>query len=395
MKIDINRWALFCILIWPMFLISQENIVKYRRSSLYTLMIHDSSREYADTIQDAFINAPFPDKFNNHNLKNKVIQGKANDKFQLNTINDYLLNNQVAKQLVMKWFNRNDKGTFNMNLIAERGQYDATVMDANVARQTARGTATLKDAGEELIANTFVIITDFRYTDKEDVANATKNILGGLMKILEVKDTTTNAINNTLTVVGKGYFIKATTYLYKLKWNDSIAVVFYNDYWIDENNYNESKKKAFDTTKLFTLEFIGSEVAKEQTQSTTYTKKTNEQLIKRATIKSIDKVIAKLQRNHDQFKTKTPLYSTDPLAAKIGLKEGIEGGDKYEVIEQSIDELGKTNYKRIAVITVDKKQIWDNRYMADEENPNKDIDKTLFKGSSKGLYPSLLIKQIR
>jgi hypothetical protein len=146
---------------------------------------------------------------------------------------------------------------------------------------------------------------------------------------------------------------------------------------------------------LFTLEYIGSEVASEQTQSSVFTSKTEEQLIARATTKSVDKVIAKLQRNHDQFKTKTPLYTTDPLAAKIGLKEGLEGGDRYEVLEQVEDEFGKTFYKRVSVITVDKKQIWDNRYMADEENPNNVYDRTLFIGSSKDLYPGMLIRQIR
>lgn len=371
---------------------------KYRRSSLYTLMVHDSAREYADTIKEAFTNSPFPDKFNNHNLKEKVIQGKANDKDQLNTINNYLTSNQVAKELVAKWFNRSPKGTFNMNLIAERGQYNATEMDVNIAKQSARGTALLKDAGEELIGNTFIVVTDFRYLNKEDVANTAKKIVG-LAKFIPgagaAVNISTTATNTALTVAGKGYFIKATSYLYRLRWNDSIATLFYNDYWMDDKNYNESKKKAFENSSLFTLEYIGSEVASEQTQSSVFTSKTEEQLIARATTKSVDKVIAKLQRNHDQFKTKTPLYTTDPLTAKIGLKEGLEAGDRYEVLEQVEDEFGKTSYKRVSVITVDKKQIWDNRYMADEENPNNVYDRTLFIGSSKDLYPGMLIRQIR
>jgi LysM repeat protein len=371
---------------------------KYRRSSLYTLMVHDPAREYADTIKEAFTNSPFPDKFNNHNLKEKVIQGRANDKDQLNTINNYLTSNQVAKELVAKWFNRSPKGIFNMNLIAERGQYNATEMDVNFAKQSARGTALLKDAGEELIGNTFIVVTDFKYLNKEDVANTAKKIVG-LAKFIPGAGAAVNisatATNTALTVAGKGYFIKATSYLYRLKWNDSIAAVFYNDYWMDDKNYNESKKKAFENSSLFTLEYTGSEVASEQTQSSVFTSKTEEQLIARATTKSVDKVIAKLQRNHDQFKTKTPLYTTDPLAAKIGLKEGLEGGDRYEVLEQVEDEFGKTSYKRVSVITVDKKQIWDNRYMADEENPNNVYDRTLFIGNSKDLYPGMLIRQIR
>jgi hypothetical protein len=285
-----------------------------------------------------------------------------------------------------------------MNLIIERGQYDASVMDVNVAKNTARGVALLGDAGEELINNTFIVVTDFKYTDKEDVAKTAKKIIGlakfipGAGAAVSISTTTANA---ALTVAGKGYFIKATSYLYRLRWNDSIATVFYNNYWMDDKSYDEIKKKAFDNANFFTLEYIGSETANEQTQSSVFTSKSNEELIMRATTKSVDKVISKLQRNHDQFKTKTPLFSTDPLTAKIGLKEGLEAGDRYEVLEQNVDENGKTYYKRVSVITVDKKQIWDNRYMAHEENPNATLDRTYFVGSGKALYPGMLIRQIK
>src|ERR1700741_1517341 len=39
---------------------------KYRRSSLYTLMINNPNRPHADEILNAFTNSPIPDKFNDH-----------------------------------------------------------------------------------------------------------------------------------------------------------------------------------------------------------------------------------------------------------------------------------------------------------------------------------------
>jgi len=81
--------------------------------------------------------------------------------------------------------------------------------------------------------------------------------------------------------------------------------------------------------------------------------------------------------------------------AKIGLKEGLEKGDKFEVLEQIMDKNGRTRYKRKGVIKVDKKQIWDNRFMAAEEAENMQslLDYTLFKGG-KGYYKGMLIRQI-
>ncbi|HRH57259.1 MAG TPA: hypothetical protein PLS10_06380, partial [Chitinophagales bacterium] len=378
------------------------NDLKYRRSSLYTLIINDPSREYAETIKSSFINSPFPDKFNNHNLDIREINGYANSKDQKSVIDNFLNTNDIAKNLVAKWFNRSENGTFNMDLVAERGQYNATEMDVNNAKNTVRGLSLLSDAGEELIKNTFVVVTDFKYTNKEDVAEKTKkavNISAAFLRFIPGASTGVSiaqtATNTTLTIAGKGYFVKATSYLYRLHWDEAVANKFYNDYWIDENSFDMDKKNAFDNSSIFTLDYIGSEVAKEQTQSSVFTNKTEEQLIERATVKSVDQVIARLQRNHDEFKTKTPLYSVEPIGAKIGLKEGLEGGDKYEVLEQTIDKNGKTYYKRVSVINVDKKNIWDNRYMASEENNNGDIKLTTFTGKSKGLYIGMLIRQIK
>ena len=155
---------------------------------------------------------------------------------------------------------------------------------------------------------------------------------------------------------------------------------------------------AFENTDLFKLELVGFDKAWADLQSTIFTQKSEDELIRIATVKAIDAVIAKLQKQHDVFKTKTPLYSVDPLSAKIGLKEGLEKGDKYEVLEQYIDEEGRTRYDIKGVIRVDK-EIWDNRYMAAEEREaegktDEGIDATLFKGGGK-FYPGLLIRQIK
>ena len=95
------------------------------------------------------------------------------------------------------------------------------------------------------------------------------------------------------------------------------------------------------------------------------------------------------------------MYTGFPITAKIGLKEGIAGGDKYEVLEQELDAEGKTKYVRKGIVKVDKKQIWDNRFVAGEvqavdsiaSNKPK-IDRTLFKGA-KNYYAGMLIRQIK
>ena len=195
-------------------------------------------------------------------------------------------------------------------------------------------------------------------------------------------------------IVGKGYFVRTNSYLYRLVWNDEIASEFYNDLWMDESNYDPERKKAFDRSDLFKLEYVGSEISRNNLQSTIFSSKSNEELIEIATIKAVDKNIGKLQRSYEEFRVKTPLLSIDPLAAKIGLKEDLEKNDKFEVLEQVLNEDGTTYYDRVGVIKVDGKHIWDNTYLADEVDGNQDEPYTLFKGNTKKLAPGMLIRQI-
>ncbi len=395
------------LVLLPVALFAQkiEGDVIYRRSSLCPMMISEPSREYSSEIQRTFMEAPIPDKFNDHILTIRKIPNAVNHKvskeekirIQEENIRNFLEQNEIAKQLVAKWFNRTPEGTFDLNLIAERGMYNATDMDVALANSTKRGMAILADAGEELIKNTFVIVNDFDYVNKEEVANKTKaglSLLKDAASLVDV-DINTETADALLTTFGKGYVIRTFSYLYQLDWNDSVAAVFYEEYWMDKNSFDPEKKAAFDHSNIFKLKLVGYEIAWADLQSTVFTKKSDQELIQIATIRAMDAVIAKLQRKYEVFRTKTPLYSVDPLAAKIGLKEGLEKGDRFEVLEQIMDNDGRTHYKRKGIIKVDKDHIWDNRFMANEdpENTQSQLDFTVFKGSGK-YYKGMLIRQI-
>ena len=346
--------------------------LKYRRSSLYTMMINEPSRERNNVIRNAFGNTELSQKFNDHNIGPYLIPGKGGEKDQTAKIEEYLNAKGVAKELVAKWFNRDADGNFNMDLVAKRGQYNASDLNVQIANSSKRGAAILKDAGEELIGNTFVIVYDYKYTNKQEQAKKRKGVfnfiktaasLVGADDIANITDVVTVASD----VVGKGYFVRTTTYLYQLVWDDETANTFYQDMWIDKDNPDAGKKAAFDRSNLFKLKYVGSEISRNNLQSTIFTSKSNDELIQIATTRAVDKNIGKLQRTFEEFRVKTPLLSGDPLAAKIGTKEGIEKGDKFEVLEQLIDEDGLTSYKRVGTIKVDPKNIWDNGYLAKEQ----------------------------
>lgn len=416
----------------PFFNHSQEQPldIKYKRSSLYSIILSHNETEYIDKIKSSFINTPIPDKFNNHITKTRAIsfeslvfpikeqtpqkkkgllsklpiKTSSHKKEEREDLQQAILNHldslNIAKSLIEKWFNRSKNGGFNMNLIVERGLYNASDLDVKIANQNERGKALLADAGEALIKNSFVIVNDFKYTNKEEIASKAKGILSTISTytnnstISSIADAGTAGAN----AFGKGYIVKTTAYLYKLVWNDEVATIFYNDFWNEDSSINEERKKAFDETDIFKLKLVGIQTGWADVQSTFASTKSNEELIEIATVRATDNVIAKLQRKFEVFRTKTPLLSGDPLSAKIGLKEDLEKGDKYEVLEQVLNKDGLIEYKRIGVITVDKEHIWDNRHLADEESSEESdsskLNYTTFKGSKNKYFSGMLIRQI-
>jgi len=435
--------ALGILMAFPINAQEVENI-KYRRSSLAKILVEADAFLMMDTVVNAYNDAPFPEKYNNHmidirsfntkdyalsdderkayDIKNNVagkigkslISGNEVDLDEARivempyVIEKFFKDKKVANQLVAKWFNRQEDGSFDMSLIGERGFYDATQMEADVAKNSVRGTSSLADAGEELIKNTFVVVDKMDFVSNEVAAltiqatayAAAEKINNAIAQIAAKK-----AADIAFNKMKDGYSVWTTSFLYQLKWNDSIATSFYQDLWYDKSNIDEAKKKAFDESDLFELEFVGSEKAKSLVLFTRDKKRkkdnkpdktTDEQIIQLATVRNVDNVYTKLQKEYDVFKTKTPIYSTEPLMAKIGMKEGLEGGERFEVLEQTLDpDSGMTKYVRKGIIKVDKKSVWDNRYNASDEIVNSEEEGTAFTGGGDDLYTGMLIRQIK
>ena len=121
-----------------------------------------------------------------------------------------------------------------------------------------------------------------------------------------------------------------------------------------------------------------------------------EVMVRKACQRAIDENIVDLQRNFESFRIKTPLVSVEPLTAYIGMKEGVDEKCKYEVLEVIEMEDGSHKYNRVGVIEPIKGQIWDNRYMAEEEGaPGATLGCTTFKKvKGKDFAKGMLIREL-
>ena len=306
---------------------------------------------------------------------------------------------KLANKVVANWFSKSADGIFDMSLIQERGFYDATEMEASIAQGQARGMASLGDAGAELLQNTFVTFSSFNFIENEPVARFVRDTakekirasMSGKSPIL--LDAALMSADKTYDKTKEGYSLWSKTWLYSLNWNDSIAAVFYSELW--------SNPDAFDESDLFSFEFLGIQENKSLVTFKLGETRTQEEIIDLALVRNVDAAFAKLQKDHDVFKPKIPVLSTDPITAQIGMKEGLTGGEKFEVLELTYNQrTGKTEYKVVGRATVDRSKVWDNRYNAGNDPETiitKDksaINATLFKGS-KSVEPGMLLKQIK
>jgi len=421
---------------------------KYRRSSLSMILIESESFPNKDAVMSSWNNYPFPDKYNKHDidlksfninsivlseqdllkagflkdtLKNPLQIAKATgslkpvkylnaeqtiavvmptekQEYQLK-IDKVMNDNKLANKLVAKWFNRNADGKFDMSLIQERGFYNASELEASIAQGQTKGLASLGDAGEELIRNTFVTFTKLEFIENEPAAalvrDAAKAAIAKSMagKPQMLIDMALKAADATYEKTKEGYSLWSKTWLYQLNWNDSIAAIFYNDLW--------SNPSAFDKSDLFSLEFVGVQYNQSLVTFKIGETRTQEQLIDLALVRNVDNAFAELQKDNDVFKPKVPVLTVNPITAQIGMKEGLTGGESFDVLEMVFNQkTGTTEYKKIGTATADKKIIWDNRYNAGEQAEqvlDKDgnpITATLFKGG-KTIQPGMLLKQVK
>lgn len=405
---------------------SQQDEFKYMRSSLTMVLVDDPTNEKRSEIQDLWGSYPFPGQYNDHSIegwnsrdfsgisftqeekealgfyqdtlkglklelslatlrdvdptpegKRRAVKEPTDAELFPHALDKYIAENNLANEMVKKWFGF-DGEKFNMDLIEERGLYNASAADVAVASNTVQGAdRILRNSGEQLLPNTFLSLVNLNFFENEPIAAAVRDAA-----LEETTDPIAIAvINKAYDKAKDGWTVISNTRLYQLSWNDSISSIFYNQYW--------SNPAALDTSSLFTLELVN-----QQNNSSTaiLTSKTRgpEDMLKLALYRNIDNTFAKLQKQNDVFKPLNVIEGVGPIRAKIGMKEGLEGKEKFDVLTASLAEDGTVVYNVTGSIKVDK--VWDNQFnFSDELDPNAPEQYTTFKGSKK-IMPGMLIK---
>ena len=366
---------------------SEENIL-YERSSLHSMMIGHKNQKFSEIVEQVFKSVPFPERFNDHNLGVKSVDFAETSSDLSSHVDLFCKKVNLGQKMVAKWFNRNKStGTFDMELVKERGFYNASQADIKLARASLRGEALLKDAGENLISSTYLLMNDVTYQSK--------GTSGSFLKMMaNVYSFSPKKLQENMQAIG-GFKVQIRSYLFKLVWNDSIANEFYRKYYTEQED-KEKSQLFMNEKELFSMEYIGCTTSESSEQHFSKSKEPAVLLTKVLT-RAIDQNIAQLQHDHEPFRIKAPLISTEPLQAYIGLKEDVSTSRQYEVLERVQNEDGSISYERIGIIKPVAGRIWDNRYMSyEDEGVDKEVKATEFeKVSGKDFYTGMLIREIK
>lgn len=389
---------------------------KYRRSSLSLILITHKNEQYAREIESQFMQIIPPERYNSHDISVKVISASSKN-MSASKIAKTLEQQQVAKQLVSKWFNRDpNTGFCNMDLIQERGLYNATKEDNDIAQMSMRKEAMLKDAGEELIQNTFVLVCDLKYRDKQKTSKVFSGMLQvGAAMLGSYAQNTTNAakaqmfqnfgdlanVSSQAVADIAGFNVNVEAYLFRLDWDKDLSGLMYNNYWVDESTPSSealAHKQAFDNDrKSFKLSYIGEHRSQ---AGRTVSASTNDLnlVVRDVCSNAVNQSVNKLAKQYPVFKPKAPFYcgNDGKYYSYIGTKEGVEHNSKYEVIEPYFDKKGQINYKQKTVLKTQYNDIWKNskKYITNKADSIRGTAFTYVKGSRDVCDQGFLIREM-
>ena len=325
-------------------------------------------------------------------------------------LNKYFAENNTAAKLVAKWFDYDESRTpkWDMNLIGDRGLYSATAQE--VAKANAQGSnSMLLGKGFDLIDKTFVVAINLRYRSNQAIMAEAQMIADAVGAQFGGYGVLASQVAGAATglAVGKGYSVQANSFLYKLEWNDDICNQFAENIFDKDASLQDLINSGM--CKLIPMGKVKESARVRQSLTNS---RSEEELVRIATVQAIDKAISKLQEKVEDFRTFTTITGMGEkgvVYAKIGTKEGLEKDDEYEILEAQEDpKTGRMTYKRVCTVKAIKDQIWENRagIAEDINNISEDEAKDMgfkldavklgasaFKGAKKGAdYTGYLLR---
>lgn len=291
----------------------QENF-KYSRPSLTLLQVLGNGGEYGNEFVNNF---------------------SSNEKFDFNTINTTAINagdnelktlmaQNIGKQVLFHWLHFDGKG-FNSDVLEARSMYNAT--DQDVILDASKRVADLKYQGRSLMDNSYVMtVTPSKMVPQYDK-------------------------KNKLT----GYSTSVVSTVYKVNFNEDLLTAVW-DNWMDSTLTQEEQNKRMEFFNNLEVGLDSITTVQVQGSGTTQSE---------AIAAASEEMLTSLEKKIDKWQVVSTIYSKNPIAAKIGKKEGLKNSQRYRAFKLIEDENGELIQKGLGYLRATN--VADNRSVATGE----------------------------
>lgn len=297
-----------------MTLSAQEKVKNEVVSSIFnrpsvSYVLVERNWTYSSDVVKFFDTFQVGEKYDQNNINTKKIKVSCSGNNAATTANVAAKVNELnlGKEVISYIFNRQANGNFDDTIIKERGLYNAKDRDIqNLA--AAKVTEQAFEWGEPLVNSAYIVVLDI-YNTEQTKSNGT---------------TTYNA--------------KCMANVFKLKADKDVLNEFYTTGWADES-YSDAEraaaKKAFDKMQ-FDLELITTV----DVTGTSSTSKYSKGSMYNSCLLAYENVVYELEKKIPSWKATGDIISVRPIAAKIGTKEGVKNGDRFQTYSYKEDRNG-------------------------------------------------------
>ena len=296
----------------------------YNRNSLSLIYLLKGD-SYDDSIENMALRQTVGEKFDANTIAVKTLRAEVGrDKIASDEeVAALLAKKQVGKRIVAFVFNRRKSGMMDDELLKSRGVYNAKAQDIADAGSTQVGMYAIQASGGKLLRQSYVTVFD--YAVEYVPAKHTKD---------EKQD--------------EAWKVHSVAYAFKVDISDDVLADFYEKCWIysdDSDEVKAAKKAAWDNY-TFALKRVAGAV------HTTTVNAQNK--VASAMSSSYSNMMESLEKSIADWQVKATICDVNPLRSKIGTKEGIRNGDRYQVWGYVADEQGRISSKKTGYVRATK-----------------------------------------
>ena len=282
---------------------------EYNRSSLSHVFVKRSG-QHSD-VTNFYNQLEVSEKFDANTLRSRYLRFKPTSGVAATPTEVYeAVNRQnLGKEIISFVFNRKSDGTFDDSIILQRGQNNAKDQDIkNLAAAKVKSSAFAW--GEPLVNSAYIIVFD-------------------VYKATETTDSNGNIEHR----------VAAMAHAFKLNGSRDVLNEFYATGWADVSSTEEERQKAIEAYKKMRFEM--THVASVSASGTSTTSKYSRGSIYAACTSAYNNALFALEQRVPAWQVATTIIARRPLAAKIGKKEGIKNGQRFQVYSYKEDRSGK------------------------------------------------------